>query len=351
MPDNRIMNNKLKSETFSNIDKFNLPTRKKDKNKLSWIISSILAIIISVLISTKLLGFDVDCNQYLEHYEQLTLIGASNFDIGYEIIALITKNLSLEFFILSISITSISLAIKFKIWSELKTNLFGFLFYALLILPLHEHTQIRAAIATSLAYFGVLLAIHKNKVALGSLLVMISATIHLSTVLFLIPIAWVAIKIESRKLITTTVISSVGVLYFTTIYNADFAILNDRVSYYLNPYGSEQKLLTAQNLLAGTILLVGFIFYESIINKKMQHWYGFSCVLYIYPLLITSFMPTVAGRIFELSLFSYTLWGTKLEGIAKYIASGILFTWSIYAFYRHIYIDGVFDGITCKSYN
>lgn len=313
----------------------------------SWSIAAAFGFLGAIFVSLKPFGFDRDCWQYLRHFQQSTVFPVGDYEIGYEILAFLTRSGGLGFSALYFLVVFFALAVKFKILAASRAGWLGLLFYVAVAMPLHEYTQIRAAIGISLGYLGVYLVSREGRVGFGLVFLVAAGLFHLSATVFILPYLCALVNVRGRSTVFIIVLGAVGFFYSLLAASEDLLLVGSRVSYYVDPTGSDQKILTAQNVMAGLLLGLGLMAYKNIEAHRLQCWYIFSWVLYVCPIMITEIMPTVAGRMFELSFLSYALWVTRLRGVVAYAARPLMFLWLSYAFYRYARIDGVFDGQIC----
>ena len=125
----------------------------------NWTFILIISLIIALISGLRIFGIDRDYYDYLEYFN--TLAGFEpeqtfRFKIGFEIFTKLILTLSTNFNFYLFSIAFLSILPKIFLMAKHSRNLIISNFiYLLLIFPLHEMTQIRAAFAYAFFYLGI----------------------------------------------------------------------------------------------------------------------------------------------------------------------------------------------------
>lgn len=303
-------------------------------------VSSALALGTSVLLAIfcmiKIFGIDRDYTRYIYFFEQISLADPdSRHGDGFDALTLAIKLLwgagSFDFWVFLVALAS--LLIKLSILSVHRSYLFLFCLYFLIIYPLHEMMQVKAGLASSLAYWGLFLATYSESGILSRLTLLgLSASVHISTLIFA---PFILLKKyflrPSHSLALTIGLVPPFVLNFlfeflTLIIPAldlYLALLEKEEEVVINPFSS-------RNITLVTILLLGLWNLKSLPRKAlpwfylslfgMGLWFGFMWI------------PVVAHRLLELTVFSYFVWSSYLPKAPRFIAYTGLTLFGLYFF-------------------
>ncbi|PZX40646.1 EpsG-like putative glucosyltransferase [Roseinatronobacter thiooxidans] len=123
------------------------------RTKVSWVV----AVLAGIAAGYQFFGSGRDFFSYVSFYENIRVFGEqdfSRFEPGFVLVASFFKlvlNAEVEFLLAVLA--SASLLIKFAIFSAYRRPFLTILFYLCCWYPLHEYTQIRAAVARSFLWF------------------------------------------------------------------------------------------------------------------------------------------------------------------------------------------------------
>lgn len=320
---------------------------RKNGSRYKALAALFISLALSVFLTTRPFGVDRDCYNYLLIYEAAKYSENASFDIGFSLLAHFFSSNGVSFFSFSLIITATSLLLKIRLAQKLNITLSGILFYIICILPIHEYTQIRASLALALGYYALYLSSQHNRILLAVAFLSLSSSIHMSAATLFIPF------FQARLSNTGKIISTIALLllaYLLVIKFPEILITYDRTSYYDTGGQAEQKLLTIQNLIFFSLLLIGANIQIRSRGNSGLEYYLFCLIIFTASILLTEITPVVRGRLLELSFFSYIIWISRAHGLHRQIAEALLVTWGIYALYRYVYLDGVFDGVLCNIY-
>jgi len=234
------------------------PTRSRVQEQATTFALAGLWLFLTLAASYRWIGPGRDYLEYLKFYLTVTphfLSGFSRFEIGFEFSAwLFSSVLGVPFEIFYLGLAAVSLALKFYLFRRyLKSPLLAAVAYALLFFPIHEYTQIRAAVAIGLAYYAVhaLLEKHPWKAAAALLA---AFTFHASIILVGV-IGAGALLIPRRMYLPALVTGVAALLLFyeaiTDFITAYFSDYNPLVSSYVENVRGFGNV----NILSGTNIL------------------------------------------------------------------------------------------------
>ena len=320
-------------------------TLKIDKANFRYsVFLTLISAFLSFVLVLRPFGPDKDCYNYFLEFQKISDGLQTRLDFGFEIILQFAYQIGLDFQGFVFAVTAGSLLLKLLIWSIYPRKIFVLIFYAMVILPIHEYTQIRLALALGFAYYGALIITKRSSYIYGGVLIAIACSIHLSSIFLLVPIVWHVFG--TKKLILSVLLISIAA--FVAVWVAENSLIfNVRVSYYLTEGDENQKIITLQNLAIAILITIGAMNFRQVTASGVSGWYIFSAVSFVTSILLTVQIPIVAGRVLELSFLSYMLWIYALRGIAQQAAISLSFVWAAYILYRYIFVDLTFSGLEC----
>ena len=301
---------------------------------------------LSVAISLRIFGKDRDYYSYLSFFEKTVSNWAYNsrFEPGFEFF---TRAFGLVFgpesFILFLfAIAFISIYLKLSILSHVRNYKFMVLIYIMLILPLHEMTQVRVGLASGVVYLALYLATFVNSHLIKKTLVTATGVLFHYSVMIVAP--FVLLRIFRKKSITLVFI--VAVLPAVFINNTLGIVQNfiPFIEYYLYEVTLKDEaninLFSSRNIILSALLLLGLFnmkymsetvlpwFYDSICGIGL--WYGFL------------WLPIFAHRFLEITVFSYLIWVPSLPNKSRIIALSLLLVLAAYMIIRMLFISPYF---------
>ena len=319
----------LKSKLFDNINYKNC----------NWPYVFSITLILAFICGFRIFGIDRDYYDYLNYFNSLLGFDPERlfrFKIGFSYLTKFIASLSKSFTFYLFFISFISLLPKIFLMAKHSRNLsFSILIYVLLILPIQEMTQIRSALAYSLFYLGIYF-LNKSKSLIGYFWLIISVTIHISTLSLLLLYFSTKIFIKKEHSIFrnsfSVIILFIG-LYIFSIKGSNF-IPEGLGNQYLIPVETSQGVTNIFSLRSLSLLTLGSLGLICKKNMPIQanNWINIS----IYGLIIFYAMPHIkilSVRIMEFSHFSYLLWIDYLPKNTRYLAKIILLITALGNFY------------------
>ena len=228
---------------------------------------------------------------------------------------------------------------KLRLLTLQRYYLLPFLIYFLILLPLHEMTQIRIAMASGFAYWGIYLSIEGKKLS-GFLWLVLGALFQYS-VLVLLPFVIMPERVFKypKPLLVLVFGVAPSIILWSFVDSMDF--LNPLINNYMavadenavNPFSS-------RNLILICITITGFACFSRL-NYKIRPWFLISVMgLGLFYGMMR--MPVFAQRLLELTMFSYLIWIPFLPKKPRIAAWSLFILLSCYMFYRMIYLDPLF---------
>ena len=299
--------------------------------------------LIVVLISFRVFGIDRDYTRYQNFFERAGFgADGGRFEPGFQFLANITKFMfgadSFQLFLLLV--TFLALMPKFYILNKSRNYVITVVVYSFIVLPLHEMTQLRVAVALGIVYYGIYLSVN-DRISLKYRLLFLLAAIsmHISAIMltpFLIipnffskrgsikPIALILLMTVSLNLIIPLMAKIMFIVWSYLNYEELRGVANP---------------LSARNLVFLSLVFIGFIQIKKFPNKVLP-WYYMSifglCMWYS-----VSWIPIIAHRCLELTIFSYLVWVPYLSFQLRLLAFSMLWVLSSYLLYRNIFVSSL----------
>lgn len=259
---------------------------------------------LSLAAGARSFGIGRDFFEYLQFYETITpynITNYSRFEIGFEAVSwFFGYYLNLEYKYLLTFLVFISLAIKFYLFTKyLKSPFMAVFSYILLFYPIHEYTQIRAAVAIAFAYLGLHFAL--NKKFIYALLFFLAGISFHSSIMFLALICGGIFFIPKKYHVHFGLFTSIILLLFSTnisdIMKTYFANMNPLISSYLENTDFSAEV----NLFSGTNIFFALALFYCLLSgmyKKDQYNLAFFIISLISFIWIFVFReaPVVALR-------------------------------------------------------
>lgn len=298
-----------------------------------------LASALSILAAERILGVDRDYQSYLDFFEIVDWGYSGRFEPGFVIFNLIVKQVFGSFWSLLLLVALVSLLIKFYLISKLPHFLFWVVLYCLVLLPLHELTQLRAALAIGFVYLALYSAAIGVKRIVTLATVLIAASFHAS-ILIMLPfvLLWPSLSRPSWLIFLGISVAPAAVLFVSIELLVYF---NPLVMHLLDIAEQMQaNPFSARNLILIAVLAIGAFslrrlpapvlpwYYISVMGLGL--WYGLMSV------------PVFAHRLLEVTMFSYFFWVPYLPWRERYLAMLLLLLLAAYLFFYALYIDPLF---------
>lgn len=268
--------------------------------------AGIVSVVLGIASGYAWFGIGRDYVQYLEFYNSLSISDNSanfRFEPGFVLFAHIAKyvmRLDYEVFI-AIFVT---IALVFKVWvfSYIKNSVPLFLFYLINWYPLHEYTQIRAAMAVSILFVSLRFLLN-GKWKSFLILSLLAATFH-ATALFAAGFLVLSTFLSRYRLpvavplaLAATIIPPLAVMKLLPI----LANINPLIeSYTMNVDQYEVNIFSGSNILT-ILLLISMIFSGEIQGRSKKILFIIS-VSSIGIMIGMQDMPIIAHRLKEILL-------------------------------------------------
>ena len=318
-------------------------TRSQINRLLSEALYFIAVIVLSLLVSFRIFGTDNDYQSYVNFYNNISssFVNESRFEPGFFFISYVTKEiLGLPIFYLLFLVSFLSLYIKFKIIRINNHWLFFAFLYLISMALYHEFTQIRAAIALAFSFLA-LANKSEGKTLKASVLLVMAVLFHYSMlfifVVFLLPESWLRKDLLANKKILLHSCIVVAIAYFSmNFFVSHIPILQ---LYYERADTESFNFISVRVLVLIPVLLFGLISYSEF-NSFEKRCYLLSLIgMLVIP--VTSFIPTLASRLFEMSIVSYFFW---IPAVRRYrlFAYSLFSFLCLYLFIRNIYLYPIF---------
>lgn len=284
------------------------------------VVLALLVLVFSVTAGYGWLGESHDYSEYLNAYRNIdprNPFFGSRLEHGYAFAAWICKfYLGMDFQFYFTLLAATSLALKFRLfWKYTSTPVVAAVVYLMFLFPLHEYTQIRAAVAVAFAFtaidqylegkrmaavalFVVAILFHTSAVALlaGGLLVLLASELPpaIAALLF-VTVAFVASLATARLEFSLAEVNPLALGYINK------AFLHHAVS-----------LFSGENILLFVTTLCGAIFLRPW-QRRPDGYFFFLSFWALISLFAFRAIPVFAHRIMELFIFSYFLFAFRFD--------------------------------------
>ncbi|WP_116186101.1 EpsG family protein [Pectobacterium aquaticum] len=259
--------------------------------------------------ATYISQYSNDHQAYLDlFYYNVKDYSFKRIEPGFGMFILLFNQLGIGFFSFWYLFALCALFIKYNLLIVYNTKLIilttVLICYSISLLALHEGTQIRAALAIALGFWGV-----KSKNKTFSFLLLISSVMfHFSAILFfLIYFSRGVVNPNKLHYIVLMIVFSFFVPFFMSNYSSFF----DKINPLFKLYYDNSEEASVNSFSFTTIFAIIFLFFNFIIGtyiKKIELTYynslSFSYVLSVFLLISLSFSPVLSVRLYELFSFS-----------------------------------------------
>lgn len=326
-----------------------LPPHRRHLPRRSRVLLATLAgVVLAVLAGLRVLGEDRDYQQYLFVFEAMRDGALAADETRFEPGFILFNRLALllgggNFTVLLIGVALVSLTLKFRLLASYGKLAPALLVYVLVLLPLHEMTQIRVALALAFSYVAIAYnlehpATHFNGRSLA--LLALGATFQAS-VLVLLPFSVGFTQRIFRRptlcFVTFGLLPSAAVWllmrYFVAINPLIVTYINAADEYAANP-------LSARNITLIVLVCIGAFSLDRMPPSR-RPWYFLSLmgVCLWYGMIA---VPVFAHRLLELTLMACLFWIPVLPRSRRLASWALLILFSLYQFYSLIMIDPLF---------
>jgi hypothetical protein len=313
----------------------------------------IIVFFLSVISGLRIFGFDRDYFNYLRYFIKTSFEDLSRFEPGFHLFTNLFKLIfgSESFPLFLFVLTFIALFLKFSILSRLRYFPLFVVIYFMLILPLHEMMQIRAALATGVIFYALFLSSSLELSFIKRILwALLGVSMHYS-VIVLAPLVLFSEFFMKRSLffmILVLVIPPSIILFSLEIIDIIFYFLPQNLplnkllfEFYLQ-MASDVNLFSSRAITLVTLFLIG-AWNINYFPRHLLPWFYMS-VIGIGLFFGLQSIPVFAHRFLEITVFSYLVWVPYLPKISRIIGISLLFVFSVYFLYRAFYISPFFAG-------
>lgn len=303
------------------------------------IIIFLLVVIFSTLASIRFIGIDRDFLAYSSFFDELSPSYNGRFELGFVYFSLVIKYLTDSFSVLLFFCAAIALFCKLYLILKLPNYWYWLLVYALILFPLHEMTQIRAAIAIGLSYLGLYFLNKKNGRIIPFALFFLAISFQYSILIFS-PFFLFSKKLKNFNwmIVLAFIFFPALILHYSFEYINYFNPLV--LSYYIDGNNDQFNIFSVRNIILISILAIGFFFVNRLPREDLPWLYISLMGLSISFGLLA--VPVFAHRLLELTLLSYFFWIPSLPRKGKFLGMLLLLFLASYMFFRALFIDPLF---------
>jgi EpsG family len=273
-----------------------------------YFLAFLAAMSFGIIAGLRIFGPGPDYFEYSQAYNFITpyfLFGASRFEPGYELTAwTFATQLKLPFPVFYIFLATFSLFMKFGLFIRYcRSPIYAIFAYLLIFYPIHEYTQIRAAVAIGLAYWAIHFLIERQ-IIIFFVVSFIAFTFH-SSIVLLPAIVLVVIFTPQRLYLPITLFGAIVVpFYFNQIIEfitLSFSEYNPLVSSYIANSNSSQAVnIFSGSGIIGLVILVLLLALGQLRNSRYhQLFFALVALSYVFQFLFTA-SPVLAVRTGEM---------------------------------------------------
>lgn len=316
------------------------------------IIVLLLSVILAIITGGRFFGIDRDYFQYLEGFSEVSQGYSIRWEPLFTSLVQLTQSIfgfdSFQIFLLIVAF--ISITPKLLILSTRDYFPILLFIYLLLILPLHEMTQIRVGMATAFAYWGLYSATFLGAGPLKRIIyVCVSIGFHYSTIL-MAPFILIPRIFQQRSVFFIFIIGAVPAIFFAGIitFLSTSSLIPDYMGALLSYYTDANlavenavNLFSVRTLILGILALIGLLNLRSIPLVALP-WLYVSIFGFVVFISISQ-IPTIAHRLLELTIFSNLIWVTLLhKKVHRILSLGLLSLLAVYSSY--LFFSGGYFG-------
>ncbi|SDO28876.1 EpsG family protein [Vreelandella arcis] len=323
-----------------NVKLLSFNKKKNSPRRLFFLTLTLLFIFIfSYFTAFRLLGIDRDYFQYKQFFDSLSLDYDGRFELGFVWLSLLIKNFGWPFCVLLFTTAYISLSAKFYLIAKLPNKFFWIGVYFLILLPLHEMTQLRVAIALGFGYLAIYFSINESLSVRVTVLAVLSVLFHWTLLVF-VPFV-VFSRFLKRRRVSLLILIAFGPVVFIYFSFSFLSYLNPQVPAIVNAASEMQaNPFSARNIIFLSIVAIGLANINRIQSDQLPWFYlSFFGIFFWYGMM---YIPVFAHRVFELTIFSYFLWIPSLPKFSRLLAMILISLIAIYLFVSVIYLEPIF---------
>lgn len=306
---------------------------------------ALICLIASLAAGNRWLGWGKDYEQYLIAYNAISptfLFGNTRFEIGYEIsgwfFAIVIGSPFAAFYV---ALCLLSLSIKFYLFNRYSGSpLLATVVYLLLFYPIHEYTQIRAAVAISFGFAAIHFLIER-KWLVAVILAALSILFH-SSAIALVALGAVAVLIPRRVGIVAIPVIAVVLLVVSAaasnVLSSVFVTINPLVFNYLDNVAASEaiNIFSVSNILMATSITLMFVFRFYSKDDYTLPFLFLSVFGFVFLVILRS-SPVLALRTSEIMMLSVVFAGIRLPLNGQtLIVRALLFVNGVWFTYRAI---------------
>jgi hypothetical protein len=281
-----------------------IPARPEQVHSLAKIaILAALWLCFSSAAAFRWLGEGRDYVEYLRYYETIPYVFSfsdTRFEPGFHLIGWVFRvPMNLNYSAFSFFLIGTALAIKFYLmWRHLKYPILAAITYILMLYPLHEYTQIRAALAISLGFLAIHLWQSRNFLY-SFTFTLLAFLFHGSTVILFSGFLFGEYFRFNRYgaiLVITVAIGAVVAISLNLSIVSVFSIYNPLISKYIEntTFEEDTSFVSLANLLYMTLLAAAL--FAGWLDDQYRRPFVVMSILSVFALAVFSSSPTVAQR-------------------------------------------------------
>ena len=236
---------------------------------------------------------------------------------------------------------------KFLILKNSRNYILMMAIYVMLIMPLHEMTQIRISVACGVRFWALHISIDSNRSVLNRLMwVLLGVSFHYSSIIlapFILLPNWfnkrskvwiIAVPLLLALAISSSMTMIVKLIPIIGFYLEQVTLGEELV---INPYSS-------RNLIFLTLVAIGLFNLEHISDRMLPWFYVSVTGLALW----YSFMwlPVFAHRFLEITVFSYLVWVPSLPFRIRIPCLVLLLILGVYFISRMVFLNPMFAAST-----
>ncbi len=310
----------------------------------NFLIRFIAPVILSIIAGFRLLGIDRDYYDYLLYHDSfihINYVTEFRFEYGFYIltkfITILNENLNFYLF----AVAFIPLYLKFYLLDKTKSPFYFIFLYFLMIYPLHEMTQIRAALSIGFFYFSVYYLFSKKFIK-AIIFLLLSIFFHYSILVFLFNFLIINYLLNNKnKFLFSDILYLIGVAFLIHLFARDISFYFDVGTIYFGEKTDSANIFSLRVFLFILIILLGIINFNYIFNHGYYWFYiSLSGLIFYYSLID---YQVLACRLLEISYFSYFLWIDYLPKKACLLSKILLFIIAISSFWLMFFENNFFN--------
>lgn len=274
-----------------------------------------------------------DYVEYLRYYDTVPFVFSfsdTRFEPGFHLIGwLFRVPLNVDYGLFSLAVIGSALGIKFYLmWRHLSSPILAAVTYLLMIYPLHEYTQIRAAFAISLGILSIHLWLDRKFLA-SLVIIGVSFLFHTSIVILFtgfIFAEYLRLDKYGVLMIVAVIVGVILAAIFQLSIVSLFSSYNPLISKYIEnlTFEDEASFFSVANLLY-VVMLAAAVFAGWLASRYRRPFVIMS-ILSVFALAVFSGSPTVAQRTKEV-LFGAIIFAAYRETATERDVPALAMLW------------------------